>query len=342
MGRTKCFFDISVGGEPSGRFVFELFEDVVPKTAENFRALCTGEKGVGKSGKPLHYKGSLFHRCIKSFMLQGGDFTAGNGTGGESIYGTKFEDENFELKHDRPGLLSMANAGADTNGSQFFLTTVATPHLDGKHVVFGECIRGMGLAYFIENLETNNQKPVADVVIEDCGEGEGPERDDMPEFPEENDLANMEEVRKRVTNFKDEGNKHFSKQNFEAAKRMYSSALRYTSMAKDESLKELEVSCSLNRAACELKLGRNSAAVEDCSKVLENSAATELQKAKAHYRKASAFYMMKKLDEAMSEIEAGLLLASEDPALNAYKGNVKKAIAVRDEREKNLYSRMLG
>merc|ERR1712070_878519 len=138
----KVFMDIAIGGEFKGRVLFTLFADTVPKTAENFRALCTGEKGTGKSGKPLSYKNSIFHRVIKSFMIQGGDFTAFSGTGGESIYGEKFDDEAFDVKHEKPFLLSMANAGPGTNGSQFFVTTVPTPHLDGKHVVFGEVVAG--------------------------------------------------------------------------------------------------------------------------------------------------------------------------------------------------------
>ncbi|KAG8773507.1 peptidyl-prolyl cis-trans isomerase cpr6 [Ceratobasidium sp. 428] len=168
---VNTFFDITIGGTPAGRIVFKLYDDVVPKTAENFRALCTGEKGVGSSGSKLTYEGSSFHRVIEGFMLQGGDFTLGNGRGGESIYGSKFADENFQYKHTKPGLLSMANAGKNTNGSQFFITTVPTPHLDGKHVVFGEVIEGLNVVKAIEaNPTDRGDKPLKAVVIAKSGQ----------------------------------------------------------------------------------------------------------------------------------------------------------------------------
>merc|ERR1712087_949239 len=155
----------------AGRIVMELKADVAPKTAENFRALCTGEKGTGKSGKPLHFKGSAFHRVIPDFMCQGGDFTAGNGTGGESIYGAKFPDENFSLKHTGPGILPMANAGPNTNGSQFFLCTAKTDWLDGKHVVFGKVTDDtFSVVKEIEKVGSSSGKTAKKVIIADCGE----------------------------------------------------------------------------------------------------------------------------------------------------------------------------
>ncbi|MCC6723528.1 MAG: peptidylprolyl isomerase [Saprospiraceae bacterium] len=168
----KVFFDISIGGEAAGRIVFELFADAAPKTAENFRALCTGEKGVGTLGKPLHYKGSIFHRIIPNFMCQGGDFTHGVGSGGESIYGTKFADETFSGKagvHAGPGILSMANAGPNTNGSQFFICTIQTPWLNGRHVVFGQVVEGFDVVKKMEAVGSQSGKTSAMVAITDSG-----------------------------------------------------------------------------------------------------------------------------------------------------------------------------
>ncbi|OSD02341.1 hypothetical protein PYCCODRAFT_1435680 [Trametes coccinea BRFM310] len=159
---SRVFFDVAIDSKPSGRIIFKLYDDVVPKTAKNFRELATGQHGFG-------YAGSTFHRIIPNFMIQGGDFTRHNGTGGKSIYGEKFADENFKLKHTKPGLLSMANAGPNTNGSQFFITTVVTSWLDGKHVVFGEVEQGMDVVKAIEAQGSESGRPKSRVIITSSG-----------------------------------------------------------------------------------------------------------------------------------------------------------------------------
>ena len=165
----KVYFDIEIDGQPEGRIVMGMFGDTVPKTTKNFATLCDGSAGTGNAGKPLHFKGSKFHRIIPGFMAQGGDFTNGNGTGGESIYGNKFNDENFDLKHSEPYLLSMANSGPNTNGSQFFITFKETPWLNGRHTVFGQVVEGTDVVDKLEKIGSGSGKTSKTATIADSG-----------------------------------------------------------------------------------------------------------------------------------------------------------------------------
>ena len=170
MANPRVFFDLSIDGHPAGRIVMELFADTTPITAENFRALCTGEKGIGTFGKALHYKGSTFHRVIPEYMVHGGDIIHGNGTGGESIYGPSFADENFVKKHIGPGILSMAKTGKIGNGSQFFICTAKTEWLDRKQVVFGEVVEGFDVLKAVDNIGSISGLPSKPVMVIDCGQ----------------------------------------------------------------------------------------------------------------------------------------------------------------------------
>ena len=358
------YFDVSVGEHDKGRIVFELYNDVVPITAENFRCLCTGEKGVGKSGKKLSYQGSIFHRVIKSFMIQGGDFTAFNGTGGESIYGEKFDDENFKDKHDKPFLLSMANSGPGTNGSQFFVTTVPTPHLDGKHVVFGQVINGKNIVREIENLPTQSDKPNQDVVVTACGQLEGdaynsavdkaPDAtgDPYEDFPDDQGTnMSAEEYFKIASEVKDFGNKAFKAGDVETGIEKYQKGLRYLNESPiDSSSESTEFKDKVD--ALKFTLNNNSAMLANKGKRFSdaqkwataaissaNANTKDTDKAKAYFRRGQARVGLKDLEDAVKDFEEASKLAPSDSMITNELNRTKTAVKEAEKKEKAAFKR---
>ncbi|KAF5313513.1 hypothetical protein D9611_008508 [Ephemerocybe angulata] len=368
--RPLVFFDISIGDKPAGRIVFSLYNDLVPKTAENFRALCTGEKGVGQAGKPLTYKGSKFHRVIKGFMCQGGDFTAGNGTGGESIYGEKFEDEAFPVKHDKPFLLSMANAGPNTNGSQFFITVAPTPHLDGKHVVYGEVIKGKSVVRAIENTPTSSgDVPVEPVEITNCGELQpddpcltestvvAEDGDPYEEYPEDEDrdvsdpLVTLE-IAKAI---REVGNRLFKEGKIDIAFQKYQKSLRYLDnlwpLPEDtfetirQGYEELFVPLLLNSALAALRITPKSAAnatvaVTNTTRAINQFTLKDSEKAKAFYRRALARRELKDEQEAEQDLIQASRLAPDDAAIAGELAKIRQAAKEARDREKKAYKKL--
>ncbi|KAL3878321.1 hypothetical protein ACJMK2_030684 [Sinanodonta woodiana] len=361
----RVFFDVEIGGDNVGRIVFELFKDKVPKTAENFRALCTGEKGEGKSGKPLHFKGCIFHRIIKDFMVQGGDFTNADGTGGESIYGEKFEDEDFTQKHDVPGLLSMANAGPNTNGSQFFITTVPTPHLDGKHVVFGKVLKGMDVVRALENEEVEGEKPVKECKITDCGEippgaDDGVTVDDgtgdiYAENPSDSgldftDKNSVNSVINAIDEIRKIGNNLFKDKEVLKAKKKYSKALKYVEKLKndlelgsdeeddDEIDKKQTISLYLNLAACNIQLQKYDEALNNCNEAL----GIDEDNVKALFRRGQAQNALKNWDVALGDLQRAAELEPNDKGIRKEIEKVKRARDAYKTEEKKLYAKMFS
>uniref|UniRef100_A0A8C9CAT9 peptidylprolyl isomerase n=1 Tax=Phocoena sinus TaxID=42100 RepID=A0A8C9CAT9_PHOSS len=327
----RVFFDVGIGGEQVGRNALELFADIVPKTAGKFRMLCT-EEGIGPTtGKPLHFKGCPFHRIIKKFMIQGGNFSNQNGTGGESIYGEKFEDENF---HYKKGLLSMANAGSNTN-----------------------VIKGMGVARILENVEVKGEKPAKLYVIAECGElkegddwgifpkdGSG---DSHPDFPEDADidLKDVDKILLITEDLKNIGNIFFKSQNWEMAIKKYTKVLRYvegskaaTENASGAKLQPVTLSCGLNIGAWKLKMSDWQGAVDSCLEALEIDPANT----KALYRRAQGWQGLKEYDRALADLKKAQEIAPEDKAIQAELLRVKQKIKAQKDKEKAAYAKMFA
>lgn len=363
-GNPHVFLDVQHGVEVVGRIVLELFAGTCPKTSENFRALCTGEKGVGTKGVPLHYKGCTFHRIIENFMIQGGDFTNHDGTGGESIYGEKFNDENFTHKHVSEGILSMANAGPGTNGSQFFITLADTPHLDGKHVVFGRVVKGMGVVKALGRVKTDGDRPVERCLITNCGEfspGEGfgivdedGTKDVYPQYPEDADVefahATMDELVTVVSNIKDSGNSFFKDQKYPVAVFKYKKSLAYLSYIKEHcvgertdfsaedlaTLRNLAVSCLLNHALCCSKMGQFDKAIADCNKALELDA----NNPKVYFRRGQAYNLSNDVESARVDLQKAREMEPSDKGILKELDAVTRKIKAQREKEKKIYSKL--
>ncbi|OMJ20547.1 Peptidyl-prolyl cis-trans isomerase D [Smittium culicis] len=370
----RVYFDITIGGVDEGRIVMELYAHQVPKTAENFRALCSGEKGEGKTGFPLSYKNSKFHRVIKKFMIQGGDFTAFNGTGGESIYGEKFDDENFESKHERPFLLSMANSGPNTNGSQFFITTEPTPHLDGKHVVFGQVLKGKGVVRAIENTKTgSSDTPVLDCVISECGVLK-PGEDDMaglkcviegdkhPDYPEDYQLKEDEvaiptdKLLIIANELKDLGSSYLKKGENTIAIKLYLKAIRYLdefpAFDKDNDpegkLKPLFYSLRVptlsNMALAYYKLQDYKQVINKTTIILEleRSLVKPDLVTKAQFRRGSSKRHLKMYDEALVDLKAASESSPADKAISNELALVAHELKIQQQKEKKMYQKLFS
>ncbi|GAA5893929.1 hypothetical protein JCM8208_001281 [Rhodotorula glutinis] len=353
MSNPRVFLDISINGNDAGRVVVELYKDVTPKTAENFRALATGEKGYG-------YKGSKFHRVIRKFMIQGGDFTAGNGTGGKSIYGEKFEDENFDLKHDKPFLLSMANAGPGTNGSQFFIT--------------GRVLHGRSVVRLVEESPVQGDAPSEEILIRDCGElAEGddgiasdPFADGHEDYPsdDEADVNDPKVALEVASEIKERGTELFKQGNYAQASKKWQKSLRYLDrhldlperdLALEAQYATLRLSLLLNSALVALKVGGTSAAqlgVKAASRALRLDGdpeqvpmakrLTEADKAKALYRRAMARTLLKEEKEAVEDLEEAAKLQPDDAAIRKELAAAKSRIEDRKKRARAAYGKMFS
>ncbi|EDW69618.2 peptidyl-prolyl cis-trans isomerase D [Drosophila virilis] len=362
------YFDISIGEENAGRMVIELRKDVVPKTAENFRALCTGERGVGQLGKRLHYKGTRFHTIKRVFAVQGGDLVNNDGTSGESIYGPLFEDENFELTHNEEGVVSMANYGKpNTNNSQFFITAVGCENLNGSNVVVGRVLRGLGIVAEMEQNCNDEAHPTTDITITDSGElapGEDwaiecsdETSDKLPPYPQDwtgkFHKPTVETAVSLLTGLRKSGNHFFQLGRFHEARAKYRKANRYYTMLRrsfdwqelkrsqdDSELRRLDafsVVNNINMAAVELKLGNYQYAKYECSEAIR----LDPNCSKAFYRRGQAQRAMRNYEEAINDLKHAHKLLPENKQILNELNSAKQLLAEYNKQQrkalKNLF-----
>ncbi|XP_018564860.1 peptidyl-prolyl cis-trans isomerase D [Anoplophora glabripennis] len=349
------FFDIKFGDAKAGRVVIELFKDKVPKTVENFRALCTGEKGIGKFGKPLCYKGTIFHRVIPICIVQGGDIVNNDGTSGESIYGEKFDDECLELEHKTEGLVGMSNSGPNTNQSQFYITTVLCSHLDGTNVIVGKVVKGLNIIVEMANIPRESDKPLEPIMIEDCGEFKPGESwnicendgtlDVYPPWPDDwciDSVDNYRIIKKTIEAIKDSGNYFYKNHNYIDSERKYVKTLRYIDWYichKKENSKLMEDTRTyslLNLAAVKLKREKYKDVLELCSQVLKK----DPHCVKAYYRRGHARLCLKDYDKALDDLQTAVSYHPKDKNILQLLKVVKERKLVYLRKEKRAFSKL--
>ncbi|KAM8710616.1 hypothetical protein ACLKA7_017268 [Drosophila subpalustris] len=372
VSRTNplVYFDISIGQESAGRMIIELRKDVVPKTAENFRALCTGECGVGQLGQRLHYKGTRFHTIKRVFAVQGGDVVKNDGTSGESIYGPLFDDENFSLTHNEEGVVSMANYGKpDTNNSQFFITAVGCENLNGSNVVVGRVLRGLGIVAEMEQNCTDDAKPTLDITISDCGQltpgmdwgvdCSDETTDKLPPYPQDwtgkFTRPTSDESVHLLTGLRQSGNHFFQLGRYYEARAKYRKANRYYNLLRKNfdwqqlkgrpsdqtdlrKLDEFSVMNNINMAAVEIKLGNYQYAKHECSEAIR----LDPKCSKAFFRRGQAQSRMRNYEEAIKDLQqAHSLLPDNKHILNELK-SAKQLLAEYNKQQRNALKKLFN
>ncbi|XP_068149294.1 peptidyl-prolyl cis-trans isomerase D [Drosophila tropicalis] len=370
------FLDISIGQEDAGRMIIELRKDVVPRTAENFRALCTGECGIGQLGRPLHYKGNRFHKIKRVFAVQSGDLVKNDGSSGESIYGPVFEDENFDLTHNEEGVVSMANYGRpNTNNSQFFITAVGCENLNGENVVVGRVLRGLGIVAEMEQNCNDEGDPTAEIVIRDCGEVPAGEDwaiecsdetpDTLPPYPQDwtgkFDKPKCEVIVSLLTGLRQAGNHFYQLGRYHEARTKYRKANRYyiylrkhyewqqlshfkkkfDNGGRDTEIRKIDafsVVNNINMAAVDLKLGNYLSAKYDCSEAIRLDANCS----KAFYRRGQAQRALRNYEEAINDLKRAYALLPENKQILNELNSTKKLLAEYNRQQRNALKNLFA